>query len=87
MAVGALTCFLRHGIDVPGEIAIVGFDDIALAHQAVVPLTTIRQPGYEIGRAAAGLLLEQLEHPTAPPPQLTPFGAELVVRQSTPTLA
>jgi LacI family transcriptional regulator len=62
-------------------------DDIALAHQAVVPLTTIRQPGYEIGRAAAGLLLEQLEHPTAPPPQLTPFGAELVVRQSTPTLA
>jgi LacI family transcriptional regulator len=87
VAVGALTCFLRHGIEVPGEIAIVGFDDIALAHQAVVPLTTIRQPGYEIGRAAAGLLLEQLEHPTAPPPQLTPFGAELVVRQSTPTLA
>lgn len=87
VAVGALTCFLRHRIAVPDEIAIVGFDDIALAHQAVVPLTTIRQPGYEIGRTAAGLLLEQLEHPSAPPPQVTPFAAELVVRQSTPPVA
>jgi LacI family transcriptional regulator len=87
VAVGALTCFLRHGVEVPGEIALVGFDDIALAHQAVVPLTTIRQPGYEMGRAAARLLLEQLEHPSAPPPQLTPFAAELVVRQSTPPIA
>lgn len=82
VAVGALTSMLRHGVDVPGEIAIVGFDDVALAHQAVVPLTTVRQPGYEIGRAAATLLLEQLHDPAAPPPRLTPFAAELVVRAS-----
>lgn len=82
VAVGALTSMLRHGIDVPGDIAIVGFDDIALAHQAVVPLTSVRQPGYEIGRAAATLLLEQLGDPAAPPPRLTPFAAELVVRAS-----
>lgn len=83
VAIGALTSLLRHGVEVPRDIAIVGFDDVALAHQAIVPLTTVRQPGYEIGRAAAGLLLEQLQNPAAAPQQLAPFAAELVVRSST----
>ncbi|ODT25979.1 LacI family DNA-binding transcriptional regulator [Microbacterium sp. SCN 69-37] len=83
VAIGALTCFLRHGVRVPEEISIVGFDDIALAHQAVVPLTTIRQPGYEIGRAAGTLLLHQLENADAAPPEIAPFAAELVIREST----
>lgn len=82
VAIGALTSLLRHGVDVPGEIAVVGFDDITLARQTVVPLTTVRQPGYEIGRAGASLLLTQLRDPDAPPPRLTPFAAELVVRDS-----
>ncbi|MDR2999004.1 MAG: LacI family transcriptional regulator [Microbacterium sp.] len=83
LAIGALTVLLRAGISVPGDIAIIGFDDVDQAHQTVVPLTTVRQPGYEIGRAAASLLLRQLEDPAAPVPAVTPFAAELVVRAST----
>ena len=83
VAVGVLTQLLRHGIRVPEEIALVGFDDVAQAHQSVVPLTSVRQPGYEIGRAAGAALLQQLADPSAPPPATTPFPAELIVREST----
>jgi LacI family transcriptional regulator len=83
VALGVLTQLLRHGIRVPDEIALVGFDDVAEAHQGVIPLTSVRQPGYEIGRASGAALLAQLADPTAPPPATTPFPAELVVREST----
>lgn len=83
VAGGVLTQLLRHGVKVPEEIALVGFDDVAEAHQSVVPLTSVRQPGYEIGRAAGAALLQQLADPTAPPPATTPFAAELIVREST----
>ncbi|WP_136054288.1 LacI family DNA-binding transcriptional regulator [Microbacterium sp. K24] len=83
VALGVLTQLLRHGIRVPEEIALVGFDDVDQAHQSVVPLTSVRQPGYEIGRAAGAALLQQLADPTAAPPATTPFPAELIVREST----
>ncbi len=83
VAVGAQTGLLRHGIRVPEDVAIVGFDDVDQAHQAVVPLTTIRQPGYEIGRAAGTALLRQLADPASPPVATPPFPARLVVREST----
>lgn len=83
VALGVLTQLLRHGIRVPEEIALVGFDDVDQAHQGVVPLTSVRQPGYEIGRAAGAALLQQLANPAAPPPATTPFPAELIVREST----
>lgn len=83
VAIGVLAQLLRHGIRVPEDVALVGFDDVAQAHQSVVPLTSVRQPGYEIGRAAGAALLQQLANPGAPPPEPTPFAAELVVREST----
>lgn len=83
VAIGVMTQLLRAGIRVPDDIALVGFDDVAHAHQSVVPLTSVRQPGYEIGRAAGAALLAQLADPTAPLPEPTPFAAELVVREST----
>lgn len=83
LAIGALTVLLRAGLSVPGDVAIVGFDDVEQAGQTVVPLTSIRQPGYEIGRAAASALLHRLDHPAAPAPPITPFSATLVARAST----
>lgn len=83
VALGVLTQLVRHGIRVPDDVAIIGFDDVAQAHQGVVPLTSVRQPGYDIGRAAGAVLLQQLADPAAPPPAMTPFAAELVVREST----
>ena len=46
-------------------------------------LTSVRQPGYEIGRAAGAALIRQLADPAAALPAPTPFAAELVVREST----
>jgi LacI family transcriptional regulator len=46
------------GLEVPGDLAVVGFDDIGFAAAAAVPLTSVRQPRREPGRAAARLLLE-----------------------------
>ncbi|MEV7611064.1 LacI family DNA-binding transcriptional regulator [Microbacterium sp. NPDC089320] len=83
VAIGVLTQLLRHGIRVPEDIALVGFDDVAQAHQTVVPLTSVRQPGYEIGRAAGSALIRQLTDPAADLPAPTPFAAELIVREST----
>ena len=60
MAIGALHAAHEAGIDVPGDLAIVGFDDIELAAYTSPPLTTVAQPKEAIGTGAAGLLLERL---------------------------
>lgn len=83
VAVGAQTVFLRNGLRIPEDIAIVGYDDVPYSREAVVPLTTIRQPAYEMGRAAGQLLLEQIERPGTREVQQRMFGAQLVEREST----
>ena len=72
----------RRGIDIPRQFALVGYDDIDRAHLATVPLTTIRQPQYELGRAAARLVIDIAEGrgDTVVPPVFEP---ELVVRSTT----
>jgi LacI family transcriptional regulator len=60
MAIGAMRHLLASGISVPGDVSVVGIDDIALAEYGPVPLTTMRVPTYEIGRRGAELLLEAL---------------------------
>lgn len=68
------------GVSVPNEIALVGYDDIDFATATVVPLTSVRQPAVEIGRAAVELLLEQDgEHPR---PRQVRFTPELIIRES-----
>lgn len=68
-------------IRVPHEIAVTGFDDISEAAHTSPPLTTVRQPMLEIGRAAALMLLERLENGSfAPEKKVLPV--ELVVRES-----
>jgi LacI family transcriptional regulator len=49
------------GVDVPGDLAIVGYDDIEFAAAAAVPLTSVRQPAATMGAMAARLLLEETE--------------------------
>jgi DNA-binding LacI/PurR family transcriptional regulator/anti-anti-sigma regulatory factor len=60
-AIGALSAAQALGYRVPDDLAIVGFDDIILAHSATPPLTTIRVPIRTLGTTAAELLLAQLE--------------------------
>src|SRR6188508_2112240 len=81
MAVGAIRAAQAAGRSVPGDVAVVGFDDIRLAELLSPPLTTIRQDMVGIGLAAGRALVEQIEDPDATPPALT-LPVELVVRAS-----
>jgi DNA-binding LacI/PurR family transcriptional regulator len=58
-ALGVIEGATAAGVSVPGELSVVGFDDVEIA--AYVGLTTVRQPLYESGRRAAELLLGLLE--------------------------
>jgi DNA-binding LacI/PurR family transcriptional regulator len=82
MAVGALRVLQAAGKSVPGDVAVVGFDDSDVAATAVPPLTTIRQPVEELGRTMAWRLLAQLAgDPDLPPSILLP--TEFVGRATT----
>lgn len=70
------------GQSVPGDLAIVGFDDIDFAAAAAVPLTSVRQPRHELGRAAAELLLDEAGNPDHRHQQAR-FTPELIAREST----
>jgi DNA-binding LacI/PurR family transcriptional regulator len=59
-AMGAITALREAGITVPGQVSVVGFDDIPGAAIHNPPLTTVRQPLHEMGRVAATELLEML---------------------------
>ena len=60
MALGAMTAITEAGRSIPGQIAVVGFDDVPLAAQARPALTTVRQPVAELGAALATSLLERI---------------------------
>jgi LacI family repressor for deo operon, udp, cdd, tsx, nupC, and nupG len=81
MAIGAILAAKAQGLRVPQDLSVVGFDDIEFADAYDPPLTTVRQPRHEMGRAAMSLLVDLLEGrgPTAGEVVL---GHELTVRAS-----
>jgi LacI family transcriptional regulator len=84
MALGAIEAITGLGQKVPGDISIVGVDDIALSAYAHPPLTTISVPKKEMARAATKLLLECLASPEeTPSPHKIRIDPHLVLRQST----
>ncbi|MBE3576981.1 MAG: LacI family DNA-binding transcriptional regulator [Limnochordales bacterium] len=85
MALGALRAAKDQGFRIPQDLAIVGFDDVAMAAEATPPLTTVRVFTDRIGVAAARVLLGMVAGDVAAPPvagQTVLVGTELVVRQS-----
>jgi LacI family transcriptional regulator len=83
LALGLLQAFVGSGrLLVPQRIALIGFDDIAFARAAAVPLSSMRQPSRTIGATALRVLIEEADDPTLIPRQ-TVFQPELVVREST----
>lgn len=82
IAQGGLLAANRMRIDVPGRIAVAGFNDLAGSAQMVPPLTTIRTPRSEVGRAGADMLLG-LMRGTLAQPQCVQLDYELIVREST----
>jgi len=80
MALGAFVAITDSGRSIPGDIAVVGFDDSPFAATARPRLTTIRQPVLDMGAALAVRLLRTIEDGAVLDPVLIP--AELVVRDS-----
>lgn len=83
IAIGLMQVFTRHFVRVPDDIAIIGYDDIEFAAQTSVPLTTVRQPAYEIGVESAELLLSSIRSPEGYRPRQIVHTPSLIVREST----
>ena len=82
LALGAIRAVRRRGLEVPGDVSVVGFDDSAFMKYTDPPLTTVRQPIETMGRAAVDRLMSQLEGRHDGPTELL-YAPELVVRSST----
>ena len=80
MAFGAMEVLQQRGIQVPDQVALTGFDDVPEAQSIGVPLTTVRQPFYEIGRQALVTLLKRMNGEAVSPVTLLPVS--LIVRWS-----
>lgn len=87
-AIGAIKAIRKRGLRVPEDIAVVGFSDWKLASLVDPPLTSVAQSGFEIGKAATELLLEEIRLPKDVSPRLTAqvVPSELVVRESSQKL-
>lgn len=81
MAIGAIRAIREHGLDVPHDIAVVGFDDVPLASQVDPPLTTVRQPIREMGETACRLLIQLIEG-TEILQRKVIFQTQLIIRHS-----
>lgn len=82
VALGLLQQVVSTGQRVPEDLAIVGYDDIAFAAGAAVPLTSVRQPRQALGRTAAELLIDEVNNPEHQHQQVE-FTPELIARTST----
>jgi DNA-binding LacI/PurR family transcriptional regulator len=81
-AFGAIRALMDHGLRVPDDVSIVGFDDIQGAAFHNPSLTTIRQPLHQMGAVAARILLQRIRG-QATFPDMVPIMPELVIREST----
>jgi len=82
-ALGVLDAFLAHGVDVPGRVAVTGFDGIEAGRFSTPRLTTVRQPMNDLGRVAVRTIVTRLTDPTAPPQRVT-LPVEVLLRESCP---
>ena len=81
-AAAAVKAAWRLGLSVPGDIQIVGFDNISISETTVPSLTTVAQPRFKLGYTAFNLLLEELSNP-GQKKQHVILPTELIIREST----
>lgn len=82
MAVGAYRAAYELGLSIPKDLSVVGFDDLELSAFLNPPLTTVKQPAFDIGYTAAQYLLQEIEHPNEIIPNKT-FVTTFIERGST----
>lgn len=82
IAIGAINVIRKRGFSVPKDFRVTGYDDIDLMDYLEVPLTTIRQPKYEIGHEGVQLLIERMQNPQRIARNLS-LHSDLIIRKST----
>lgn len=88
LAIITISALKAIGYGVPEDVSVVGFDDISLASHIGVPLTTVSQNAYELGKAASQILLSRLEGDDSPPRRHTvPTRLRLRTSVAAPVLA
>ena len=80
IAAGACDTLAAHGLSVPEDVAVVGFDDTPIASTHRPSITSIRQDANAAGRALGGAILSVIDDP-ANPPSTPPLPVELIVRE------
>jgi len=86
MAIGAMSAVNQAGLSIPGDMSLIGFDNIELAGMVTPSLTTVAQPIPEIARQATSLLIERLAGTRNGSNQKVILSAELLLRDSTARL-
>ena len=81
-ALGVYEAARQHGLRVPQDLSIVGFDDLPVARWVSPPLTTVRQPLTEMGQTAAAMLSDLIENKPLPTRRVE-LATELIIREST----
>jgi LacI family transcriptional regulator, repressor for deo operon, udp, cdd, tsx, nupC, and nupG len=87
MAFGFISELARHDVSIPGDVSVVGFDDIAIAQRFIPALTTVWQPRKKLGLSAARMLIHHIRTNTSPAIETTILEVELIVRDSTRAFA
>ena len=82
IAAGVMRAAIERGLDIPGRLAIIGYDGSSTSGYLYKKLTTVRQPADEIGRNVARLLLRRLNAQTPPEPEQVCLAPELLVCES-----
>ncbi len=82
MTIGALSALAAHGLEVPGDMALVGIDDFPWADVLRPRLTTVAQPAYDLGRVSAELLLKVMQAGLPTVPERVVLSGTLRVRES-----
>jgi len=83
VAFGAIRAIRAAGYSIPEDVSVIGYDDIDFAANATIPLTSIAQPKYQLGYAAAELVISECENPEKHAHQKIQFQPHLIVRNST----
>ena len=82
IAIGSIKAIEEEGYKIPDNISIVGFDDIYLSRFLTPPLTTVRQPVYDMGKIAAEILLGRINNPEEFNPKKIVVEGNLIFRKS-----
>jgi LacI family transcriptional regulator len=81
-AIGAIRAFEEAGLKVPGDVSVIGFDDVPAAAFNHPSLTTVRQPLHRMGELAVEVLISRIEDKGAPQREVA-VQPEIIVREST----